>query len=92
MEIAEIFKSIFNFGGTVVMAGLFIWVFITDKTKNNTLLENNSQMLKALAESNKNIAEGNINIAKSLDIISKNLVALDNKADRNYEAIMMKGK
>lgn len=60
------------------MAFLFVWVFIQDKTKNNKLLENNTEMLKALTESNNNIA-------KSLDIISHNLVTIDNKIDRNYE-------
>ena len=60
------------------MAFLFIWVFVQDKTKNNRLLENNTEMLKALTESNNNIA-------KSLDIISNNLVTIDKKIDRNYE-------
>lgn len=35
-------------------------------------------MLKILTESNNNIA-------KSLDIITNNLITLDNKIDRNYE-------
>jgi hypothetical protein len=60
------------------MAFLFIWVFVQDKTKNNRLLENNTEMLKALTESNNNIA-------KSLDIISNNLITIDKKIDRNYE-------
>lgn len=84
MEIAEILKMIFQYGGTVIMAGLFIWVFIQDRTKNNQLLANNTAMLKTLTESNNNIA-------KSLDIISSNLIRLDEKADRNYETILKKG-
>ena len=40
-------------------------------------------MLKALTESNNNIA-------KSLDIISNNLVTIDNKIDRNYEVEVKK--
>ena len=84
MEIAEILKMIFQYGGTVIMAGLFIWVFIQDRTKNNQLLANNTAMLEALTESNNNIA-------KSLDIISSNLIRLDEKADRNYETILKKG-
>lgn len=64
--------------GTVIMAVLFIWVFIQDKTKNNKLQEENNSMLKILTESNNNIA-------KSLDIITNNLITLDNKIDRNYE-------
>lgn len=78
MEIQEIIQAIFHNGGTVIMAVLFVWVFIQDKTKNNELLEDNSKMLQTLAQSNDNIA-------KSLDIISKNLVTIDQKIDRNYE-------
>lgn len=63
------------------MAGLFIWVFIQDKTKNNKLQEDNNVMLKLLTESNNNIA-------KSLDIISNNLVTIDNKVDRNFQEIL----
>ena len=64
--------------GTVIMAALFIWVFIQDKTKNNKLQEENNSMLKLLTESNNNIA-------KSLDIITNNLITIDNKIDRNYD-------
>ena len=78
MEIKEVIQALFQYGGTVIMAVLFIWVFIQDKTKNNKMLENNTEMLKALTESNNNIA-------KSLDIISNNLVGIDKKIDRNYE-------
>lgn len=78
MESRDVLQAIFQYGGTVVMAFLFVWVFIQDKTKNSKLLENNTEMLKALTESNNNIA-------KSLDIISNNLVTIDNKIDRNYE-------
>lgn len=60
------------------MAALFVWVFIQDKTKNNKMLEDNTEMLKVLTESNNNIA-------KSLDIIANNLVTIDSKVDRNYQ-------
>lgn len=79
MEAGEIIAQIFQYGGTVIMAGLFVWVFIEDKKKNTKMLEDNTKMLQALSESNNNIA-------KSLDIISNNLVTIDNKIDRNYEA------
>ena len=72
-------------GGTVIMAVLFVWVFITDKTKINRLEEENNEMLKLLTNNQKNIAESNNNIAKSLEIISNNLITIDNKIDRNYE-------
>ena len=64
--------------GTIIMAALFVWVFIQDKTKNNKMLEDNTKMLQVLTESNNNIA-------KSLDIIANNLVTMDSKVDRNYQ-------
>ncbi len=78
MEMKDVIQAIFQYGGTVVMAFLFVWVFIQDKTKNNKMLEDNTQMLKVLTESNNNIA-------KSLDIIANNLVTIDSKVDRNYQ-------
>ena len=84
MNINELITAIFQYGGTVIMAALFIWVFITDKTKNNKVLDDNTKMLQALTESNNNIA-------KALDIISNNLVTIDNKIDRNYELELKNG-
>ena len=72
------------------MAGLFVWVFITDKTKINKLEEENNEMLKLLTNNQKNIAESNNNIAKSLEIISNNLITIDKKIDRNYEVEVKK--
>lgn len=92
MEFKEIAQALFQYGGTVILALLFIWVFITDKTKNDKLEEDNNVMLKSLLESNKNVAESNNNIAKSLDIIANNLLILDKKADRNYESIVKEKK
>ena len=78
MEIAEIVKMVFQYGGTVIMAGLFIWVFIEDRKKNTKILEDNTEILKTLSQSNDNIA-------KSLDIITNNLVTIDQKIERNYQ-------
>ena len=91
-ELKTILQSIFQYGGTVIMAGLFIWVFVTDKTKNNKLEEENNSMLKLLTENQKNFTESNNNIAKSLEIISNSQVVLDKKIDRNYEKIIEKEK
>lgn len=78
MDIMEVIKSVFQYGGTIIMAGLFVWVFIEDKQKNTKMLEDNTEMLKTLAQSNNNIA-------KSLDIITNNLVTIDEKIERNYQ-------
>ena len=85
MQVSEIVQAVFQYGGTVIMAGLFVWVFVQDKTKNNKLLENNTEMLQTLTQSNNNIA-------KSLDIISNNLITLDKKVDRNYEIGVKRGE
>lgn len=85
MEITELAKVIFQYGGTIIMAALFVWVFITDKTRNNKTIESHTEMLKALTESNNNIA-------KALDIISNNLITIDDKVDRNYTEIVKGGK
>ena len=81
MEFKDIVQAIFQYGGTVIMAVLFIWVFFQDRTKNNKLLEDNTKMLESLSRSNDNIA-------KALDIISNNLLTLDDKVDRNFESII----
>lgn len=81
MKITEIIQAVFQYGGTVIMAVLFVYVFFQDRTKNNKLLEDNTKMLESLSRSNDNIA-------KALDIISNNLLTLDDKVDRNYEAII----
>ena len=83
MEMNDIISMIFQYGGTVIMAVLFVWVFIQDKTKNNKLLEDNAEMIK-------NLAKSNDNIAKSLDIITNNLLTIDKKIDRNYEVELKK--
>lgn len=81
MEVKDITQAIFQYGGTVIMAVLFIWVFVEDKKKNQQMLEDNTTMLKALTESNKTLTESNNNIAKALDIISNNLIVIDKKVD-----------
>ena len=81
MELLEVIKAIFQYGGTLITAALFVWVFIQDKTENNKMLEDNTQLLKVLTESNNNIA-------KSLDIIASNLVTIDSKVDRNYQELL----
>lgn len=81
MEINETIQAIFQYGGTIIMAALFVWVFVDDKHKNQKMLEDNTTMLKALTESNKTLTESNNNIAKALDIISNNLIVIDKKVD-----------
>lgn len=77
----EIVTTIFQYGGTIIMAALFVYVFFQDRQKNTKLLEDNARMLDTLSKSNDNIA-------KSLDLIQSNMITLDHKIDRNYEAMV----
>ena len=83
MEVGDIVGQVFQYGGTVIMAALFVWVFIQDRKKNTKLLEDNTKMLETLSKSNDNIA-------KSLDLIQSNIVTMDRKIDRNYESQIKK--
>lgn len=66
---------IINNGGTVIMAALFVWMFVQDKKKNTKTLEDNTKALQTLAESESNIA-------KSLDIIQSLLMIINEKVDK----------
>ena len=84
----EVFELVGKWGGLIIMAGLFVWTYLQDKTKNANLLkelaktnEDNARAIEALVESNKNIAT-------SLEIIKGSLTQLEDKADRNHEAVL----
>lgn len=70
--------------GTVIMAVLFVWVFIQDKAKNSALLEEIKEVVKTLKISNENIA-------KTLELLQNGCDSLDKKADRNYETLLKGG-
>ena len=79
MEFIEIVQAIFQYGGTFIMAALFVWLFFWIISKLNKTLEENTETLKLIAQSVNNTA-------KSLDLIQNYLITIDKKADRNYEA------
>lgn len=60
----EFANLIFNYGGTVVLASLFIYIFIADRKDKKEEKENNTQVLKELSNSNNNIAES-LNLLKT---------------------------
>lgn len=60
----EFANLIFNYGGTVVLAALFIYIFIVDRKDKKEEKENNTQVLKELSNSNNNIAES-LNLLKT---------------------------
>lgn len=73
----EIAQALFQYGGTVIMAGLFVWLFFWIITRMNKTLEDLSKTLGM-------VAQNEANLAKSLDMISNKLTTLDQKSDRNY--------
>ena len=77
----EIISAIGNTSAMLIMAALFIWAYFQDKTKNQKMLEEIKEVVKALTLSNENIA-------KSLEIISKNCASVETKIDRNYNEIV----
>lgn len=81
MDVKDIVQIVFQYGGTVIMAALFVWAYFQDKTKNQRMLEEIKEVVKALTLSNENIA-------KSLEIISQNCASVDSKIDRNYAEII----
>lgn len=80
MEIKDIGSLIFNYGGTVCMALLFVYFVIQDRTKNSALLEEIKELVKTLKVSNENIAH-------TLDLLQTGCEKLEDKVDRNYELI-----
>jgi hypothetical protein len=62
--VEEFANLIFNYGGTVVLAALFIYIFIADRKDKKEEKENNTQVLKELSNSNNNIAES-LNLLKT---------------------------
>ena len=85
MEVKDVVQSIFQYGGTVIMAVLFVWVFFQDRTRNNALLEEIRELVKTIKISNENISQ-------TLDLLQSGCEKLDDKADRNYEAIIYSSK
>ena len=85
MSVEQMVQTIFQYGGTVIMAGLFVWLFFWIISKLNKMLEENTELLRTLAKSTDNVA-------KSLDLLNQNTITLDKKVDRNYIEIKENNK
>lgn len=81
MEFTEIISAVGNTSALVLIAALFCWAYIQDKTKNQQMLSEIKEVVKALVT-------GNENFAKSIELLTKNCLSVDTKIDRNYEAIL----
>lgn len=81
MEFTEIISAVGNTSTMLIMAALFIWAYFQDKTKNQHMLEEIKEVVKALTVSNENIA-------KSLEIISTNCAQVETKVERNHDILV----
>jgi hypothetical protein len=60
----EFAQLVFNYGGTVILAALFVYMYIEDRKDRKDDKSNNAQVLKELSSSNSNIAES-LNLLKT---------------------------
>lgn len=83
----EIAELIFSYGGTVVMAILFVWLFMEDRKDLQKEKEKETTVLQELSKSNNNIAES-LNLLKtSMDNTNKEFVKHDERAISNFTRI-----
>lgn len=83
----EILGLIAQYGGLVVLAGLFIWQWTEDRKNYKEEKNNNSQILKELSSSNKNIAES-LNLLKiSIDTQANEFRQHDERAIKEFSDI-----
>lgn len=86
-EIKEIAKIMFQYGGTVVMAVLFVWLFIQERKDLEKERENNNSVLQELSKSNNNIAES-LNLLKtSMDNTNTEFKQHDERAIQEFSHI-----
>lgn len=84
----DILNLIGSFGGLVVLAGLFIWTFFKDRTKND-------EMLERIDKSNENIAKSIDAINNTTEVLKEYIIKHDERAKRiddNVEYIKEKMK
>ncbi len=86
-EIKEIGRLLFQYGGTVIMAGLFVWLFIQERKDLEKERENNNSVLQELSKSNNNIAES-LNLLKtSMDNTNTEFKQHDERAIQEFSHI-----
>lgn len=83
----EFVKLIFNYGGTVVLAALFIYVFFSDRKEKKEEKDKNNKILNELSTSNNNIAES-LNLLKtSIDINTAEYRQHDERSIKEFSNI-----
>lgn len=83
----EFVKLVFNYGGTVVLAALFIYVFFSDRKEKKEEKYKNNKILNELLTSNNNIAES-LNLLKtSIDINTAEYRQHDERSIKEFSNI-----
>lgn len=83
----EIADFLVNNGGIVILAILFIYVFVEDRKDRKEEKSNNTQVLKELSTSNNNVAES-LNLLKtSIDTNTAEYRQHDDRAVQQFEMI-----
>ena len=83
----EIATLILKYGGTVILAALFIYYFIADRNERKEEKNNNTNVLKELSTSNNNIAES-LNLLKtSIDTNTAEYRQHDERAIKQFGKI-----
>ena len=86
----ETIEMILNYGGTLVLATLFVYMFLTDRKELKEEKKNNTQILKELSASNNNIAES-LNLLKtSIEINTDEYKQHDERAIKGFNTMEMR--
>lgn len=83
----EYLNLLSNYGGLIVLAGLFLYVFFTDKKERKEEKEANQKLLSEVSASNRNIAES-LNLLKmSMDNTNNEFRQHDERAIKQFNKI-----
>lgn len=83
----EYINLLSNYGGLIVLAGLFLYVFFTDKKDRKEEKEANQKLLSEVSASNRNIAES-LNLLKmSMDNTNNEFRQHDERAIKQFNKI-----
>ena len=83
----EVTSLIFQYGGTVIMAALFVYIFFQERKYLEKERENNNTVLQELSKSNNNIAES-LNLLKtSMDNTNSEFKQHDERAIKEFSDI-----
>lgn len=71
----DVLNLIGSFGGLVVLAGLFVWTFFKDRSKNDAMLER-------IDKSNENIAKSIDAINNTTEVLKEYIIKHDERAKK----------